>query len=74
VVEQFRQYDSTLGNFAAATYLDLAESNRRQLEVCGVALDRIYVAGICTMCNGEFHSYRRDKEQAGRMFSVVGIR
>jgi hypothetical protein len=74
VAEQFRQYDSSLGNFASATYLDLAESNRRQLEVCGVALDRIYVAGICTMCNGEFHSYRRDKEQAGRMFSVVGIR
>jgi len=74
VAEQFRQYDSSLGNFASAAYLDLAESNRRQLEVCGVALDRIYVAGICTMCNGEFHSYRRDKEQAGRMFSVVGIR
>jgi purine-nucleoside/S-methyl-5'-thioadenosine phosphorylase / adenosine deaminase len=74
VAAQFRPYDSSLGNFARATHLDLAESNRRQLEVCGVAPGRIYVAGICTMCNGEFHSYRRDKEQAGRMFSVVGIR
>ena len=74
VAAQFRQYDSSLRTVAPATHLDLAESNRRQIEACGVALDRIYVAGICTMCNGEFHSYRRDKEQAGRMFSAVGIR
>jgi YfiH family protein len=74
VAAQFRQYDSSLLTVAPATHLDLAESNRRQIEACGVALDRIYVAGICTMCNAEFHSYRRDKEQAGRMFSVVGIR
>jgi len=74
VAAQFRQYDSSLRTVGPATHLDLAESNRRQIEACGVTPDRIYVAGLCTMCNGEFHSYRRDKDQAGRMFSVVGIR
>ena len=74
VAAQFRQYDSSLADSPLATHLDLAESNRRQLEVGGVTPARIYVAGLCTKCNGEFHSYRRDKEQAGRMFSVVGIR
>jgi YfiH family protein len=73
VAAQFREYDSSR-NCELATHLDLAESNRRQIEVCGVTPDRIYLAGLCTKCNGEFHSYRRDKEQAGRMFSVVGIR
>ena len=34
---------------------------------------QIYLAGICTMCDQDFHSFRRDKERAGRMLSVVGI-
>jgi len=71
---QFHQYDYSLRNCTHAVHLDLAVSNRRQMEARGVTLDRIYVAGICTKCNDEFHSYRRDKDQAGRMFSVVGIR
>jgi len=74
VVAQFHHYDYSLRNCAHAAHLDLAVSNRRQIEACGVTPDRIYAAGLCTKCNGEFHSYRRDKEQAGRMFSVVGIR
>ena len=74
VAAQFRQYDSSLGNVAYATHLDLAMSNRRQIEVCGVTPERIYVGDLCTKCNGDFYSYRRDKEQAGRMFSVVGVR
>ena len=74
VAAQFREYDSSPQDFERATNLDLAESNRRQIEVCGVTPDRIYLAGLCTKCNGDFYSYRRDKEQAGRMFSVVGIR
>jgi polyphenol oxidase len=74
VAAQFRHYDFSLRNFTHTAHVDLAASNRWQIEACGVKPDRIYVAGLCTMCNGEFHSYRRDKEQAGRMFSVVGIR
>ncbi len=74
VASQFREYDSSPRNFELATHLDLAESNRRQIEVSGVTRERIYLAGLCTKCNGDFHSYRRDKEQAGRMFSVAGIR
>jgi len=74
VAAQFHEYDYSLRNCTQAAHLDLAASNRRQIEARGVTPDRIHVAGLCTKCNGEFHSYRRDKEQAGRMFSVVGIR
>jgi len=74
VAAQFHQDDYSLRNCTHTAHLDLAASNRRQLEACGLTADRIYVAGLCTKCNGEFHSYRRDKEQAGRMFSVAGIR
>jgi copper oxidase (laccase) domain-containing protein len=54
--------------------VDLSSANRRQLADSGVPLDHIYTADLCTMCNGDFYSFRRDKQQAGRMLSVVGIR
>jgi hypothetical protein len=55
--------------------LDLGEVNRRQLVEAGVAPGRIYAAGLCTMCRPEeFHSFRRDRERAGRLYSVIGIR
>ncbi|HZT30826.1 MAG TPA: peptidoglycan editing factor PgeF [Bryobacteraceae bacterium] len=55
--------------------LDLADQIRTQLLQAGVAAERMYLAGLCTRCHPEeFHSYRRDAERAGRMYSVVGIR
>ncbi|HTX38910.1 MAG TPA: peptidoglycan editing factor PgeF [Bryobacteraceae bacterium] len=57
------------------THLDLPEENRRQLVETGVGAERVYVAGLCTMCHAEeLHSFRRDKEAAGRLYSFVGIR
>jgi YfiH family protein len=56
-------------------HIDLVEANRQQLRAAGLAGGRIYAAALCTMClPGEFHSYRRDRDAAGRMFSFVGIR
>jgi polyphenol oxidase len=56
-------------------HLDLAEANRRQLVEAGMGAGRIYTANLCTMCLAEeFHSFRRDKEAAGRLYSFVGIR
>ena len=55
-------------------HVDLLSANRRQVEDCGVPHDQIYTADLCTMCGSDFHSFRRDKQQAGRMLSVVGIR
>jgi len=56
-------------------YIDLTSENRRQLEEAGVTGRRIYASNLCTMCRaGEFHSFRRDQNAAGRMFSFAGIR
>ena len=55
-------------------HVDLAEANRRQLIDAGVTPERIYASNLCTMCrSGEFHSFRRDKEAAGRLYSFAGI-
>jgi YfiH family protein len=54
------------------TRIDLAEANRKKLAELGVA--RVDVAGLCTQCGvDEFHSWRRDKERAGRLYSFIGI-
>jgi len=56
-------------------HLNLPEENRKQLVGIGVAPERVYLANLCTQCNpDEFHSFRRDKEAAGRLYSFAGIR
>jgi YfiH family protein len=57
------------------THLDLPEINRAKLAEIGIPAGRIYVSQLCTMCcSEEFHSFRRDKEAAGRLYSFVGLR
>ncbi len=57
------------------THLDLPEINRAKLAEIGIPADRIYVSQLCTMCCAEeFHSFRRDQEAAGRLYSFVGLR
>jgi hypothetical protein len=56
-------------------HIDLAQANRAQLEAAGIGADRIHCAGLCTMCNArDFHSFRRDGEAAGRMYSFIGVK
>ncbi len=56
------------------TRVDLVEANRRGLVAAGLTSDRIYTGAPCTFCStGEFHSWRRDRNSAGRMLSVAGI-
>ncbi len=55
-------------------HIDLVDTNRRQLLAAGLSPARIYIAGLCTKCLAEqFHSYRRDREAAGRMYSFIGL-
>jgi YfiH family protein len=55
--------------------VDLGEANRRQLIDTGVPEGHIDRVDLCTYCDAtKFHSYRRDKESAGRMISFVRIR
>jgi len=60
---------------AGRAHLDLILENRKQLEAAGVAPHNIEALGVCTFCDAErFFSYRREKEQAGRMTSYIRIK
>ena len=51
--------------------LDLKEANRINLFKEGVR--DIEVMNICTKCNSDFHSYRRDGENVGKQLSFIGL-
>jgi YfiH family protein len=57
-------------------HLDLRLINSRQLEAAGVPPLNISVSEACTMCDAAktYHSFRRDRESAGRMMSWIRIR
>jgi YfiH family protein len=56
-------------------HISLADANRAQLLALGVTPGRIYASNLCTMCLAdEFHSFRRDGQAAGRLYSFAGIR
>jgi hypothetical protein len=55
----------------AKVHLDLASINERQLRAAGVT--NIWKSGECTFCRADrFFSYRRERERAGRMMSIIG--
>jgi polyphenol oxidase len=55
--------------------IDLVETIRRQLGRNDGATSQFAATGLCTVCRADlFHSYRRDREAAGRMVTVIGIK
>jgi hypothetical protein len=60
--------------YQGRAHISLSDANRAQLLEAGVTPRRIYASNLCTMCLAdEFHSFRRDREAAGRLYSFVGI-
>ena len=56
-------------------FLDLVGINRKQLMECGVKNNRMFTTGGCTCCERRlFYSYRREKENAGRMVGFLGLK
>lgn len=55
--------------------LDLWETNRSQLLLCGLLPGHIEVAGTCTCCEKElFYSYRGEHGETGRFPSLLALR
>ncbi|MBN8731794.1 MAG: peptidoglycan editing factor PgeF [Acidobacteria bacterium] len=75
VASEFREVFPERGDLDRTTTLNLEEAVLRQLEQAGVARTRVSRAGLCTRCDGErFHSFRRDREFAGRMESGIRVK
>lgn len=56
-------------------YFDLVNENANQLLSAGINSRNIFDCAICTSCrNNDFYSYRKEKEKAGRMASIVMLK
>lgn len=53
-------------------YLNLSKVALYQLESLGVVASNIEISDICTSCNDQFWSFRRNGKKAGRMINVIG--
>jgi len=75
VAARFAHWFPERQDLEGRTKLDLVEANRRQLVEAGLDPARISTGAPCTACNeAEFYSWRRDREQAGRMVAAIAVR
>lgn len=54
--------------------LDVKKTNLLQLLENGLQESHIEVHSDCTIHNKEYHSYRRDGAQSGRMLAIIGLK
>jgi YfiH family protein len=73
VAHQFVTWYPELERTVSPVRLNLPGANAKQLSNAGVT--DIFVSGECTFCSpGRYHSYRRDKDAAGRLLSFAGLK
>jgi YfiH family protein len=54
-------------------FLDLREANRIQILALGVPEKNIFSVDTCTHCDSDLFSYRREKDQTGRLINFIGL-
>ena len=70
--EGFDDWEMYLFHKSGEEYLlDLQGINLSTLEKTGVK--RIEMIGMCTKCNGDFYSYRREGKGVGSQLSIIGL-
>jgi YfiH family protein len=75
VAKEFMRFFPERSDLHEKTNVDLSEACHRQLMEMGVRRDSIFDSGCCSFQDQDrYHSYRRDRDQSGRMVSYVGIR
>ena len=75
VAREFALYFPERQDLNERTHVDLVETVSRQMRRNGGSVGQIAISGMCSKCQSDrFHSYRRDREAAGRMLSAIWIR
>jgi polyphenol oxidase len=75
VATQFAPFFPERQDLSGHARIDLAETTLRQLRRKGVTAGQLATSGGCTVCRPDlFHSFRRDRDAAGRMVTAIRIR
>lgn len=73
--EFLMHFQGTIAKMAHKYYFDLTGENANQLLSAGIRSGNIFDCDICTSCrNDEFYSYRKEKDNAGRLISLIMLR
>ncbi|PAB58840.1 peptidoglycan editing factor PgeF [Anaeromicrobium sediminis] len=78
VIEEFKKHFNNVEDFVknkknGKYNLDLWEANKSILKDTGLNEENIIVSHVCTMCNEELFSYRRDNGNTGRMAAMMQL-
>ena len=69
---EFAPFFPERSDLGQRTKVDLVETNIRLLGRNDGRMRQIATSGLCSCCDADhFHSYRRDREGAGRMVSII---
>jgi len=72
VQAEFRQYfPEDLVERSGKLYVDVVRNNYKQLQKAGLKREHINNTEVCTCCNLQYFSYRREGLKAGRMISLM---
>lgn len=75
VARQFAWFFPERQDLSGRAKVDLVETVVRQLTTIGIRGPQIDNADLCSCCRPDlFHSYRRDRDAAGRMVSTIVIK
>ncbi len=55
-------------------FVDLVSIAQDQLQTAGVRRTNISISNVCTYCNEDFESYRRNGPNAGRQYSFIAMK
>ncbi|MBI4970846.1 MAG: peptidoglycan editing factor PgeF [Candidatus Omnitrophica bacterium] len=70
--DQIPEFKSFMKPVNGKHHFDLIGYLFQELEGLGIPQSSIFDSGLCTFCNpGDFFSYRREQENAGRMISFM---
>ena len=73
-VSKYFNNSSKIKTNSKKSKLDLKIAIKEQLESIGILSENIKKSDICTFESTDYHSFRRDGELAGRMYSILKLK
>jgi len=75
VGKEFIEYfPNAVSKYEDRIFMDVVKANRDQLYSIGIERHQLFDCRVCTSCDPNYFSFRRDGEKAGRMISLMMIK
>lgn len=72
-LKKFPMTNSSDRSYLSSGYLNLGKIALVQLAELGIVKSNVEISGICTSCDRNYWSFRRDGAKSGRMLNIIGL-